>query len=77
MREYFTFSKLHNHLRHSRRCRTVLIQRGTQCQPTGGHGSRADGELVRHHDGLLPPLPSQGPSLPPPRAREVENFDVE
>ena len=77
MREYFTFSKLHNHLRHSHRCRNMLIQRGMHCQPVGGHGSREDGELKRHHDGLLPPLQSQGPALPPPREREIEHFDVE
>lgn len=77
MKEYFTFGKLHNHLRYSRQCREGLQRRQYQCDPVGGHGSQIDGQLSQQHDGLLPPLMSHGPRPQPPRQREVEDFDIE
>ena len=77
MREYFTFGKLHSHLRYSAPCRLGLQQRGFQCIPQAGHGSVINSVQEHRHDRLLPPLPSQGPQLPPPRARDVEDFHVD
>ena len=77
MKEFYTFSKMHNHLRHSRQCREGLQQRQVRCIPTEGHGSLTDQALMKRHDGLLPPMPSYGPSSLPPAQRQVLDFDVE
>ena len=77
MKEYYTFGKLHNHLRYSEHCRRSLQSQPHRCVPQQGHGSQTDRQLDQKHDGLLPPLASMGPNLPPVRLREVENFDVE
>eukprot|EP00435_Cladocopium_sp_Y103_P022598 s1873_g5.t1 len=77
MKEYFTYGKLHNHLRHSQACRQALQLSQIQCVPVAGHGSQINQAQEHSLNGLLPPLPSQGPRLPPPRLREVADFDVE
>ena len=77
MKEYFTFSKLHNHLRHSHRCRVSLQNRPYRTTPQEGHGSQVNSRMEHQHDGLLPPLISQGPCQVPIRLRAVEDFDVD
>lgn len=77
MKEYFTFSKLHNHLRNSQHCRVSLQSKPQRVVPQEGHGSQLNRKMEQLHDGLLPPLVSQGPCLPPVRLREIEEFDVE
>ena len=77
MKEYYTFGKLHNHLRYSERCRRSLQSQPHRCVPQQGHESQLNRQMDHNHDGLLPPMTSMGPSLPPPRLRAVETFDVE
>eukprot|EP00435_Cladocopium_sp_Y103_P066288 s450_g28.t1 len=77
MKEYFTYGKLHNHLRHSHACRTALQLSQIQCTPAAGHGSQTNQAQEHRLNGLLPPLPSQGPRMPPPRHREIADFDVD
>ena len=77
MKEYYTFGKLHNHLRYSTNCRNSLQSQTHRCMPQQGHGSQVDQLLHQRHDGLIPPSVSQGPKLQPPRLRAVEDFDVE
>lgn len=77
MKEYYSFGKLHNHLRHSEPCRLSLQSQTHRCVPQEGHGSQANRKLDQQHDGLVPPIVSMGPQLPPPRLRAVEDFDLE
>lgn len=77
MKEYYTYGKLHNHLRHSHQCRITLQRRLPELQPQEGHGSVVDRALDRQHDGLLPPMASHGPSLPVPLLRDIQDFDTE
>ena len=77
MKEYYTYGKLHNHLRHSHQCRITLQRRLPELQPQEGHGSVVDRALERQHDGLLPPMASHGPSLPVPLPRDIQEFDTE
>ena len=77
LKEYHTYSRLHNHLRHSHECRLSLQSQHGRCTPVSGHGSQENNQQERKHNGLLPPLISQGPRLPPPRLREVADFDVD
>ena len=77
MKEYHTMGKLHNHLRHSHHCRMSLQRRSPMLQPCEGHGSVTNRILEQQHDGLVPPLISQGPSLPEPQQREVQDFDTD
>jgi len=77
MKEFFTFGKLHNHLRHSEHCRVSLQSQPHRCCPQEGHGSQTDRIMTKNHDGMLPPTASLGPCLPAPRLRAIEEFDVE
>ena len=77
VKEYHTMGKLHNHLRHSHHCRTSLQRRSQLLQPCEGHGSTINRILEQQHDGLVPPLASQGPCLPTPPQREVQDFDTD
>eukprot|EP00435_Cladocopium_sp_Y103_P056507 s192_g19.t1 len=53
MKEYFTYGKLHSHLRHSHACRRTLQLRMTTCGPVAGHGSQVNCDMEQQHNGLL------------------------
>ena len=55
--------RLKTHLLHAERCRRLLIGRGHNFNLVGGSGSIEDRDLALSHDGLLPPLQGEGPSL--------------
>ena len=76
MKEYHTFSKLLAHLRYSTTCRERLWGSRVRVPPAEGTGSHGDRELCAVHDRLLPPLPAQGPQLPPVPARPLPDYDL-
>eukprot|EP00435_Cladocopium_sp_Y103_P063215 s993_g24.t2 len=78
LREYHTGGKLQAHLQRSAPCRDSLRARRHRCPPAAGIGSLEHQNQVRVHDGLLPPLPAQGPRLPDcaPVAEEHEDDDL-
>eukprot|EP00435_Cladocopium_sp_Y103_P044071 s1250_g12.t1 len=49
----------------------------THCSPVAGHGSQTNQHQEQQLNGLLPPIVSLGPRRPPPRVRDIEDFDVE
>ena len=53
------------------------MSRPQLAQPAEGIGSLANSSLEDAHNGLLPPQTGQGPHLPPPALRAVEDFDVD
>ena len=59
--EYHTFGRLKMHLIRSTHCRQSWHAWRIAHSPQPGIGSAQDGELMRLHDGLLPPLQAEGP----------------
>ena len=76
LREFHTHSKVLAHLRHVSRCKETLRNRLMTCPPAPGHGSLRDQELADLHDGALPLMQSQGPSLPDPVPRVWDSHDI-
>ena len=76
LKEFFTHAKLSNHLRGSRQCRHALLARGHAFHPEPGHGSKINEALEKAHDGICPPLPAEGPHVPPSRAVDPVNYDL-
>ena len=60
--EYHTLGRLKMHLIRSTRCRQSWHALRAAQQPMPGIGSLHDEELMRQHDGLLPPLRAEGPN---------------
>lgn len=78
LKEYFTCSKLKQHLIRSDSCRQQLIGRKMRVVPLPGEGSTSNAALHHAWDGRLPPLQAAGP-LPQavcPRDFEPENTDL-
>lgn len=75
LKNFHTMAKLKAHLYYTERCQEVLRSRNLRCQVVPGAGSKQDGERVKAHDRLLPPLTGHGPHLPPQRRWETCNID--
>lgn len=65
LREFHSFGRLKAHLIRADYCRHSLQRRNHYVTPAAGIGSAANDQQERTLDGLLPPLPGQGPHLPP------------
>ena len=64
LRCFHTPVRLGSHLKNNPVCRQHLVGRGHFYTPVPGAGSRKHEEVVRRHDGLLPPQQCEGPQRP-------------
>ena len=77
LKEYHSFGRLKAHLYANEACRLRLQNRPALPAPEVGVGSTENTTLERRLNGLLPPLPGQGPHNRPSPLRDVEDFDVD
>ena len=74
LKEFHSFSRVSNHLRHQAACREVLKGRGVACQIVPGHGSIEDHRQEQQIKGLRYPQQGAGPHLPAARRVAEDDF---
>ena len=77
LREYHSVDRLQAHLRHHDQCRQVLQNLPPIDTPCAGIGSQTHREQGLAANGLVPPLPGEGPHRCPAPVRDILDFDTD
>ena len=77
LREYHSVDRSQAHLRHHTSCRHKLQNLPPIDTPCAGIGSQAHREQGLVANGLVPPLPGEGPHRRPVPARDILDFDTD